>query len=540
MPQDFVQKTVANKAAQTILWMLIGLPLLAVLVIAMFTGYSNERVLTNQARQLLVNRTNESEQYAREFLGDMQSQVRMSHSLFSNGLLGNDGLQDLENYYIAQLELYPVVAGLYSSNLNGDFFYVSRSIEKEKGPYRVKIIQRFEDEVITKVWWRGSASDRSFEEFMPDDGFDSRERPWFKEATHKKTMVWTNPYVFFTTKKLGVTIAAPFLNDDQTPTGAIGVDVELTELADFLQELDKTRFGSSFIVTHSGTFIAAPNINDEVMTSSGERTLLSVDKLEDERVKMAYETILSEETKEFSFAGEKYLVESTPLKLEQSVPWYIVSYAKKNDFLSQIIANNKRNYIIAGLVTLLTALLGWLFAKKLSRPVLDLEEQANKDQLTGLYNRNYLNKNIEFILDRAKASNQNICFAIIDLDYFKKINDSHGHAFGDQVLRIFSKRLTNQLRENDRLIRLGGEEFLLILPDTDAQSAYRLLTERSETLSSQPYHYDGQRAQVTFSAGLVQANFKKSASINFQDIYKAADQALYSAKTAGRSQVVIL
>lgn len=526
----------ANKTMRMILMLLVLLPSLAVLSISVLTGVNGERVLKKQARELLHNRTSESAQYARAFLANVQSQVEMSHKLFGDGLQIDSDLQALEDYYIAQLEVQPVVAGLYSSNMQGDFYYVSRSIEPSKGKYRVKVIRRTADEVITKVWWR-EANDpqKKFLEELPDDGFDSRMRPWFIDATSKKTMIWTDPYVFFTTQRLGITVAAPY-EDEVTGRvlGALGIDVELTEMASFLKALDKTRFGSSFIVTHKGTFIA-----DSEMTKSGlsltSPTLQSVEESNNALVKKAYAAILAGDKKDFSVEGAEYLVDAIPLSLEQSVPWYIVSYAKKDDFLQEITSNNRRNYWLAGLVTLLSVLLGWWFAKVLSRPVQDLEDQANRDQLTGLYNRHYLNNNVDYILEQAERNTTVTSFAILDIDKFKEVNDSYGHDFGDAVLKNFAKRFQNKLRTDDLLVRLGGEEFLLILPNTSAENAELILNQRREAVNARPYVSHGAEAIVTFSAGVVDVEGNQ---VSFQEIYKRADQALYRAKQQGRDRVV--
>ncbi len=530
------QNTIADKAVRSLLWLLIGLPVLAVLGIVLVTGVNDERVLKKQARQLLLNRTSESAQYANAFLKNVQTQVKMSNNMFSEGLLNKEDLQQLENYYIVQLELQPVVAGLYTSNMQGDFFYVSRSVDKEKGKYRVKLITRSSDTVTTQVWYRNPEDNRKHNfSSLPDDGYDSRQRPWFIDATNKRTTIWTNPYVFFTTKQLGVTIASPYFAAEKV-AGAIGIDVELTELAEFLQELDETRFGSSFIVAENGTFIADSEMTDDSLSLNEAPALRSIGQTSNTLIKKAYASVLSGERGSFAVGDQEYLVEATSLKLEQSTPWYIVSYANKNDFLKEISANNRRNYWIAGIATLLSILLGKYFASLLSRPVHDLEDMANRDQLTGLYNRRYLNTKISYLMDQSDQQQSALSFAILDVDHFKRINDTYGHDFGDDVLKIFAKRFTHQLREKDILVRLGGEEFLLIFPGVDAEQAKKILDVRRESIKERPFKAGDKQAIVTFSAGVVEKNDMLD---SFESIYKAADEALYKAKQNGRDQVVI-
>jgi diguanylate cyclase (GGDEF)-like protein len=157
---------------------------------------------------------------------------------------------------------------------------------------------------------------------------------------------------------------------------------------------------------------------------------------------------------------------------------------------------------------------------------------ATVDELTSLINRRHMNE-VLAAEERRHPSGAGTCIALIDIDFFKRINDTYGHAAGDDVLRLFSATARAALRANDVLARWGGEEFLLLLPDAtpeDARAGLQRMAERVRAMAVPGL--DGQR--ISFSAGLVQCQ----AGEPFADAITRADKALYRAKEAGRDRVV--
>ena len=161
-----------------------------------------------------------------------------------------------------------------------------------------------------------------------------------------------------------------------------------------------------------------------------------------------------------------------------------------------------------------------------------LEKQALTDPLTGLGNRRYLEDQAAMEIARAKRSGAPLALVAIDLDHFKRINDRHGHDVGDVVLQAFARLARQVLRDGDVLCRMGGEEFLMLLPETDAcgasTAAERLLARLRQTASPTG-------TPVTASIGIACSDSYKTRDATF----KAADEALYQAKRAGRDRVVV-
>jgi diguanylate cyclase len=166
----------------------------------------------------------------------------------------------------------------------------------------------------------------------------------------------------------------------------------------------------------------------------------------------------------------------------------------------------------------------------------EMRQAAETDQLTGLPNRRVLERALRTAAAQAMEVGQQICVAMVDIDHFKKFNDTHGHLMGDQVLKLVAKVMRAELREADTVARWGGEEFALLLPATDLETA-RAVCERVRS------HLAGRRltnrqtgqtvGRVTVSMGLATYAYGEP----LDTLLKRADTSLYAAKSAGRNRV---
>jgi len=163
-----------------------------------------------------------------------------------------------------------------------------------------------------------------------------------------------------------------------------------------------------------------------------------------------------------------------------------------------------------------------------------IEELAQLDELTGLLNRRYIMKSLNEEMTRAQRSNIPCSVAIIDLDYFKMINDRCGHPAGDEALRTFAISVFANIRAIDKLGRYGGEEFLLILPNTASEQAVRIVDRLRSIISEVDWTAISGELNLTMSAGVCSVRQADSA----ENILARVDAALYRAKDAGRNRVV--
>jgi diguanylate cyclase (GGDEF)-like protein len=166
-----------------------------------------------------------------------------------------------------------------------------------------------------------------------------------------------------------------------------------------------------------------------------------------------------------------------------------------------------------------------------------LREQAIRDFLTGLFNRRYLNEVMPSMLALAQRSGEPLAVAIVDFDHFKAVNDRHGHVAGDLLLSEFGKLVAARLRKSDVACRYGGEEFCLLLPNTDAVAAKRKLAAMQEEWREREFVLDTTVLRgCTFSAGVADS---RSAPGSIDALLRAADEAGFDAKRRGRDRIVI-
>jgi two-component system cell cycle response regulator len=176
------------------------------------------------------------------------------------------------------------------------------------------------------------------------------------------------------------------------------------------------------------------------------------------------------------------------------------------------------------------------FSDRLRDSVQMTIEMAVTDGLTGLYNRRYLERHLAALVQQATARQKPLSVLLLDIDHFKPINDTHGHAVGDEVLREFSRRVRKSVRGIDLACRMGGEEFVVVMPDTDAALAL-IVAERMRqkiAIDRFPLPDSEESVAVTVSIGIASLVSRDDTP---EALLKRADDALYRAKRAGRNRV---
>ena len=158
------------------------------------------------------------------------------------------------------------------------------------------------------------------------------------------------------------------------------------------------------------------------------------------------------------------------------------------------------------------------------------------DGLTGLYNRRQFEIGLEQEYNRTKRHPSDFSLAILDIDFFKKVNDTYGHQYGDYVLKTVASLMKQAFRKTDLLYRYGGEELIMIMPETNIEGAIIPVQRLRRMIEEYDFDYNGVKAKVTASIGLTM-NYQEFNSP--ADILKSADEALYKAKESGRNRVVL-
>ncbi|MDD3174400.1 MAG: sensor domain-containing diguanylate cyclase [Herbinix sp.] len=170
--------------------------------------------------------------------------------------------------------------------------------------------------------------------------------------------------------------------------------------------------------------------------------------------------------------------------------------------------------------------------KELTNINSNLINKSIKDGLTNLYNHQYMNEVLEVKLQEISKTNENLCLMMMDIDHFKRVNDKYGHLTGDKVLTVVAEIIMKNTSNNDYIGRYGGEEFIVVLPNNDLETAAAIAENLRWNISNFDFGLDG--LKVTISIGVVQYTGEKS---NF--LINRADRLLYQAKSNGRNRVEI-
>ncbi len=206
--------------------------------------------------------------------------------------------------------------------------------------------------------------------------------------------------------------------------------------------------------------------------------------------------------------------------LELGVNDYVIRPVDQNEFVARLRTQVRRKHYHDGLRS----------------NVAESIELAVTDGLTGLHNRRYLDTHLQTLVERARGRGRELSLLITDIDKFKAINDTHGHDAGDDVLREFAQRLRQNVRGMDLACRYGGEEFVIVMPDTSAQLALEVAERVRESVEEMAFVSGEKQLKVTTSVGV--ATLNRNSSDDMKDLLKQADQALYEAKNSGRNRVV--
>lgn len=190
---------------------------------------------------------------------------------------------------------------------------------------------------------------------------------------------------------------------------------------------------------------------------------------------------------------------------------------------------------LIGFLISITYFMTFSLAKDLNTAQATLQKMALTDVLTGLNNRRQVMARLEEEFQRAIRLGESICLISIDIDHFKTINDTHGHPFGDLVLKCVAQRMQSSVRPYDIVGRIGGEEFLIVAPATSSQEALALAERIVIAVRQDPIAEGNAHSTVTVSAGVAVINAIDS---GIDDLLRRADRALYRAKEAGRNRVV--
>jgi len=230
--------------------------------------------------------------------------------------------------------------------------------------------------------------------------------------------------------------------------------------------------------------------------------------------------------------GERELVSFISASRKSITPIVLTGNGAGNEYLVEAYNLGAGNYFQVPVdIELLTA---YLQNRLLWREV--IHKITTIDELTGAFNRKYMNSIISQLVENYHAHGRIFSVAVMDLDHFKQVNDQYGHLTGDEVLKRVVAICRALTRQNDEIFRFGGEEFVIVFPDTNQDEAYQIMERMRKAFEKEIYQDQEQKFNCTFSAGVYSPSSPDETKDSLLD---RADRALYQSKARGRNQVTI-
>ena len=353
---------------------------------------TSQEVLQQHAQDIMTNIAALAMEQSQNHLARAYGATALTKRLLANNVVSSDRRQigQLEQYFFDQLSIYPHFAGIYIGTPNGDFYDVRRSNVKVPEGFRTKIITHREGVRQTRLIWRDSAFKVMAEEIDADDAYDPRIRPWYKRAVKANRIVWTDPYIFFTSQKPGITIAGPCQDAGGQIKGIVGVDIEIDQLSTFIASLKIGKNGRAFMMNRNRDIVAFPDLSKlkyAGLDSSSHFRLAKIHELDDPLSHQAFQAadfqydheglikLSGPQFARFEYQGKVHHAMFTPFS-SWEWPWIVGVHLPEDDYLGAIKANRRFNMLVTLVISILAAVLGLLLARGVSRPIAALERET--------------------------------------------------------------------------------------------------------------------------------------------------------------------
>jgi PAS domain S-box-containing protein len=356
------------------------------------TFVSSQKTLNGHAMNIMQNIANLAMEKSQNHLAHAHGAAVLTRRLIAANVVSakKSNLDPLEQYFLDQLVIYSHFAGIYLGKPNGDFFYVSRSAPHSPGGFRTKIISHQDGVRKTMLTWRDQNLNILAEESDPQDRFDPRVRPWYKKALKHEKIVWSDPYIFFTSQKPGITIAGPTYDESGFLKGIVGVDIEIDELSTFIANLKIGQNGRAFMINHNGEVVAFPDL-EKIKTrgSSDSKSfrLVKIHELDAILSRKAFSAaglipddrgrfvLKASRFARFEHEGQFYHAMLTPFSIPQW-PWIIGVHLPEDDYLGDLKKNRLFNILLTLAISVVATIVALYFARGIIRPISNLEKEA--------------------------------------------------------------------------------------------------------------------------------------------------------------------
>ena len=346
---------------------------------------TSQKVLRQHARDIMKNIAELAMEQSQRHLLNAHGAAALTRRLLSSNVVGNQTHQidTLERYLHDQLTVNPHFAGIYVGTPHGDFYDVRHFDAKVKEGFRTKVILNTPQKKQVRLIYRDPLFNQLTEETSEADTYDPRQRPWYQKAVAENRIVWTDPYIFYTSQKPGITIAGPFFDPAGKLMGVVGVDIEIDQLSVFIGNLKIGKHGKAFMLNRNSDVVAFGNLDKLKIQGTADGVtarLAKINELDDPHSRKAFDAakvqtdasgmLIMDGSRfsRFSHEGQIYLAMFTPFSNPQW-PWIIGVYLPEDDYLGAINTNRFHNILVTTVISLFAAFVGFLLARGVIRPI---------------------------------------------------------------------------------------------------------------------------------------------------------------------------
>lgn len=556
------KKGVSLKSTILLLFSTIGILLILVLAYQLLF-YSKKLAISNINSRL--------DGIALNIQNSIKDVNNSSFSTVNTLALLND--QDRVKIYTNFLKSYPSLYAIYTGYEDNSFYeFINLRVDKNLiSSYSAKDIDRW---LLIKIDGKNSTKR---ELFFYDDNLNQTDykiepnsylatkRPWFKDAKNSKEAIKTKPYTFSHIDSIGITYAKSIKNGKEV----VAIDLLIADYLNSFKnhvDINKTElylFNSNKLIL-SSLSKNSNSFNDFILNISDLKEFENTQIVEKDNKKFLIRIIKIDNNKQDNYLALIAEYKNILKPYNQEILWLLFVFIFTGLitiplilYFSRVISKpiyslvrqskkiEKQDFNISKIDTSIHEILLLSSAfSNMSKSIYDyqtsleekneeLERLSITDKLTGLYNRAKLDSVLNTEFEKATRYNDIFSVIIMDIDFFKSVNDNFGHQIGDDVLKESAKILSSCIRTSDTLGRWGGEEFLIICPNSKQEDAIKLANRINIAIKQHTFLTYPRKVTMSLGVASYCSIFKKA-----EDIVASADIALYKAKQAGRDRVV--
>lgn len=460
-----------------------------------------------------------------------------------SGLLSLDQTVEIERYFFDQLTLIPQIDGLFFADQQGQFLFTKRSSSDSENHFETKLID-FPDGA-RRV--RRISRDEHFKEIdrgvLSGDIYDPRVRPWYLKAHDSAALIWSDPYIFFTSRAPGITVAMRVLDRSGKIVGIVGADVALGAISDFLAAQRVTVDGGAAVLMHQNGDVLAYPLRRKLQITEGDglrlARLVELDSLASQAVRRLKSqhpdlaTLKSSHFDSFTVDGNRMVTMFVPFAAQW--PWLMGVYAREEQFSGTIRAGQQQALVLAVATSIVIILAAFTSGPMLIRLISSLQQRAIRDPLSRLLNRNSFEELAVQSFKQAERGARDLSAIMLSIDRFKALIEQYGHGVGDEVIVALAGRVQNALAANELVARLGAEEFAVLLPNASIVEASAVAQRLRMTVVNMPISTSAGPVEITISLGVAQLH---ADTTTVSDLLAIANYRMNRVIREGRNRVM--